>query len=163
MRNETPFRHFNFRRRISIGPAELALLAIVSAIVGAMAVDFGLAARHTHQLERAVYAGLAEAASEDDSATLNLSQVRDAAITYLGLDGETLPKGTMVSATETCSCQNGLIETVQGMCPAQCEGTQAIERKYVRVTFTQSHDWLLAGSLMGQSKSLTVTRAMRVR
>jgi len=146
-----------------MGRVEFAFLVAIAALAGASVADFGLAARHTQRLERAVHAGLATAAKEAEQPAPDLINVRGATLAYLGLDDQALPKGTRVSATETCSCQTGFAETMEGMCPAPCEGSDSVERKYIRVTFTQRHDWIMADGLMGQPQSLTVSRAIRIR
>lgn len=154
---------FDWRKRFVMGRVEFALLVAIAAVIGASVADFTLAARHTSRLERAVHAGLATAVEKGDPVAPDLSGVREATLAYLGLEDRALPKGTTVSAVETCSCQKGILETMEGICPAPCQGADVVERKYVRVTFTQSHDWIMADGLMGQPNKLTVSRAVRVR
>jgi hypothetical protein len=151
------------RRRCVFGPVELTMLALIGGVILASVADYALAIRHAHRLESAVYAGLAEAKNENNASNPNLDTIKQAALKYLGMESAALPKGTLVSAMETCSCQNGIIETMEGMCPAKCEGDQTVERKYVRVTFVQSHDWMFADKLLGGPQSLMVSRAIRVR
>ncbi len=163
MKQGTSVWLFDWRRRWVMGPVELAFLALITGLIGASALDFGLAMRHTDRLERAVDAGLAAIATEGDVTGLDLTGAREAALAYLGLNDQALPKGTVISARETCSCQQGIAETMESACPVPCEGAEAIERRYVRVTFTQDHDWILADGLMGRKPSLTVSRTLRIR
>lgn len=131
---------------------EFGIVAMVLVLLLVGGTDLGLAMRHRSQLESAVRAGLQKALNEQNAA---MEDVESAALAASDLPSS--PAAT-ASALLSCRCPDGMV--------VDCNTSNACgavpRERFVTLTLTQDHKWLLGVPWLENPMTLSMTRTLQV-